>query len=228
MRILAISDIHTDLENTLRFLDNMEKLNPDVIVFAGEILDSILPKGVTAEEIALIFIEQLSLLKKPLLFVPGNFDKDIIPILEEKKVSLHGRGRIINDVGFYGYGGAKTPFRTPLEPDEGELKLGLYKGFIDVKDSKYKVQVTHVPPLNTTCDLIFSGLHVGSKAVREFIEENKPIVAICGHIQEGRGIDYIGNTLIVNPGRFAEGYVGLIDIKEGKAQAKILNLNLDV
>ena len=226
MRILAISDLHNDTENVLKFLDKIEEINPDVIVCAGDILDATLPKGFSAEEIALIIIEEFSLLKKPFLAVPGNFDKDIINILDSKKVSIHGKGRIINDYGFFGYGGAKTPFNTPLEPDEGELKLGLYKAFINIKDTKYKIQVTHAPPINTSCDLLYSGLHVGSKVVREFIEEVKPNVAICGHIQEARSVDYIGNTIVVNPGRFPEGYVGLIEEKDGKLKAEILNLNI--
>lgn len=225
MRILAISDLHNDLENVLRFLDKIEKLNVDVIVCAGDILNAYPPKGIKNEEIASIFIEEIFLLKKPLFVVPGNFDKDIIDFLERKKVNLHGKGKTIGDFGFYGYGGAKTPFNTPLEPDEGEIKLGLYKGFISVKDAKYKIQVTHIPPLNTACDLISNGLHVGSSSVREFIEEYKPLVAICGHIQESKGIDYLRNTVIVNCGRFPEGYAGLIEVKDGKVNASIINLN---
>ncbi|MCS7123616.1 MAG: metallophosphoesterase [Candidatus Aenigmarchaeota archaeon] len=225
VRILAISDLHNDLENVLRFLDIIRKLTVDVIVCAGDILDASSPKGISNREIGLLFIEEMLLLNKPFFVVPGNFDKDILDILEEKKVSLHGKGKIINNIGFYGYGGAKTPFNTPLEPDEGEIKIGLYKGFISVKDAKYKVQVTHIPPLNTSCDLIFSGLHVGSKSVREFIEEYQPTLAICAHVQEGRGIDYLKNTVIVNCGRFAEGYVGLIEIKDDKVKPEIINLN---
>lgn len=227
MKILGISDVHNDLENTFRYIDVIEKLNVDVIVFCGDILDSTLPKGFRAIDIAALFIEQLSLLKKPILVVPGNFDKEILEFINEKKISLHGRGIIINDVGFFGYGGAKTPFNTSLEPEEGELKLGLYKSYMNVKDAKYKVQVTHAPPFNTSVDLLYTGFHVGSKAIREFIEEVKPNVAFCGHIQEAKGIDYIENTTVINCGRFSEGYCGLVEIKEGKVFPKIINLNLE-
>jgi hypothetical protein len=228
MKILIISDIHGDLENMLNFLDKIKELGLDfdVIVSNGDWTDINTPRGFTQEDIFLMLVEELKELKKPLLGVPGNMDTEkIIKILEEENISIHGKGRIINDVGFYGYGGAKTPFETNIEPSEEELKLGLENGWKDVKDAKFKVQVTHNPPKNTRVDIISSGMHVGSEVVKKFIEEKQPIVAISAHIHEARGTDNIKETQLINAGRFPEGYCGFVEItEEGKVTCKIINL----
>ena len=41
---------------------------------------------------------------------------------------------------------------------------------------------------------------MGSKAVREAIEETKPALSLHGHIHEARGHARIGETLCINPG----------------------------
>ena len=47
---------------------------------------------------------------------------------------------------------------------------------------------------------------VGSLAVRRYIEEKQPILSIHGHIHEDRGIDILGETVLVNPGPLKDGY----------------------
>lgn len=46
------------------------------------------------------------------------------------------------------------------------------------------VLVTHSPPYNTDLDIEKHGLHVGSAAIKKFIEEEKPFVTLHGHIHE--------------------------------------------
>jgi Icc-related predicted phosphoesterase len=224
MKILEIADFHNDIENTLNFLDKLSMLEFDVIVCPGDFTDYNVPKGFTKIDLAAFILEELKIFKKPILAVPGNLDYEIINFLENEGVSIHGKGKIINGYGFYGFGGAKTPFETPFEPSEEEMKNGLEKGFEKIKNCEIKIQVTHVPPFKTKVDIISSGAHVGSQVVRNFIEEKKPILAICAHIHEARGIDEIGETKIINSGRFPEGYCGLITIEGKKVEAKIVNL----
>lgn len=218
-----ISDIHNDIENMLQFLSNAEPLGFDVVVCPGDFTD-IAPRGFSQKEIGMLIIEELKSLKKPVVAVPGNWDDSLIEIFEKDDISVHGRGKIIDGVGFYGFGGAKTPFGTSYEPSESETRVGLDNAFASVKDAELKVQVTHRPPINTKLDLISSGAHVGSRVVRSFIEERGPQAAICGHIHEARGVDIIGNTKVVNAGRFPEGYCGIIDLSGGGVAAKIVNL----
>jgi Icc-related predicted phosphoesterase len=225
MNILVISDIHGDVENLITYLDKIKEFEFDVVICPGDFTDANVPSGFTQEDVARLIIKELKTLKKTIVTVPGNMDtKNIITILEEEGVSVHGRGLKINDYGFYGYGGAKTPFGTNIEPSEDEIKLGLKNAWNDIKNSKFKIQVTHNPPNGSRLDIIQSGLHVGSNAVREFIENYNPIIAISAHIHEARGIDRLNNTFLLNSGRFPEGYFGLINIKNNVVDGKILNL----
>lgn len=224
MNILVIGDIHNDVENLMNFIDKVSFLNFDVIVAVGDFTDVNLPKGFKDVDIAELVIEELGIFKKPILTVPGNFDKNLVGIFEKQGISLHGKGKIIGDVGFYGLGGARTPYNTPLEPSEEEIKEGLTKAYEQVKNCKVKVQVTHMPPARTKLDVLFTGAHVGSEVIRNFIEKTRPDVAISAHIHEARGLDELGKTKLINSGRFPEGYCGLITLEKENVSTKIVNL----
>ena len=227
MKILVIADIHNDTENLLSLLDRAEEISPyNLIVAIGDFTDVNLPKGFTTKDIGKIILEILKSKNVPVLATPGNFDRDLIELFRDEGVLIHGNGKIMEKIGFYGYGGAKTPFNTPLEPSEDEIYQGLKKGWLEVENAEIKIQITHVPPFQTKLDLISSGLHVGSESVRKFIEEKQPHVAVCAHIHESRGIDRIGNTQIINPGRFPEGYAGFVEIDEKTGNVKIRMLEL--
>jgi len=223
MNILVIEDIHNDIENLSNYADKIAMLDFDVIVCPGDFTD-IPPRGFTPIDITKIILEEFKTFGKPILAVPGNLDGSIIDFLSKERVSIHGAGRIIDGVGFYGFGGAKTPFSTSFEPTEEEIEEGLKKGFEEVKNAELKVQVTHSPPLGTKLDVVYTGAHVGSSAVRNFIEKNKPIAAICAHIHEAKGTDEINGTKVINAGRFPEGYCGLISIKNKQASVNVVNL----
>ncbi len=223
--MVVVSDIHGDVENLLTYLDKIKELKFDVIVCPGDFTDLNTPKGFSQEDIAKLIISELKSLKKPIMAIPGNVDpKDIIKIFEAEGMSIHGRGKVVKNFGFFGYGGAKTPFGTSIEPTEEELELGLQNSYKDVEAAKFKIQVTHAPPHGTGLDVIQSGAHVGSKIVRSFIENRRPILAISAHIHEARGIDKLGDTLLINSGRFPEGYLGLVNIENGVANGKVLNI----
>ncbi len=227
MNIIVISDIHNDVENLLTYIDKISNFDFDVIICPGDFTDINTPKGFAQEDIAKIIIEALKTLKKPILCVPGNMDtKEIIDYFEKENISIHGKGKIIQNIGFYGYGGAKTPFNTNIEPTEEELEKNLKNAFKDVKNVKVKIQVTHNPPYGTRVDLLQNGMHVGSKIVRNIIQKENPLVAISAHIHEAKGTDNINNTFLMNSGKFSEGHFGLIKIeKDNKVNGKILNLN---
>jgi hypothetical protein len=57
------------------------------------------------------------------------------------------------------------------------------------------------------------GLHVGSKAIHDFIKAFKPDLVVCGHIHEARGTDKIGETVMINPGQFPNHYA-IIDMSD--------------
>lgn len=224
MEILALSCIHNDIENMFKLIDQAEKLDFDAVVFPGDFTDLNLPRGFTRVDVAEIIVAELESLGKPLITVPGSWDRDIISYLDRKGISVHGKGMTVNGVGFYGYGGARTPFNTLFEPADGEIQLGLMKGYEQVKNERVKVQVTHMPPARTAIDRIFSGAHVGSEAIRKFIEEKRPNVAISGHIHEAKGVDELGPTKVVNPGRFPEGNCALVSVNGVESSARVISL----
>jgi len=223
LNVLTIGDIHNDVENIINYADKLTMLDFDVILCPGDFTD-IPPRGFTSVEIAKLIIEELRTFGKPIVAVPGNWDDKVLKYLEQEDLSIHGRGKTIGDVGFYGFGGAKTPFNTPLEPSEGEIESGLKKGFSQIKNTKHKVQATHIPPARTKIDTTYSGAHIGSEAVRKFIEENQPDVAVCAHVHEAKGTDEIGKTKLLNAGRFPEGYLGMITLKPQEVSVKIVSL----
>jgi len=69
------------------------------------------------------------------------------------------------------------------------------------------VFVLHSPPRDTRCDMIGAGAHVGSRAIRAFVERHQPPLVLAGHIHESPRVsssyrDAIGRTVTVNPGQF--------------------------
>jgi Icc-related predicted phosphoesterase len=72
-------------------------------------------------------------------------------------------------------------------------------------DPRRTVYVCHTPPAETPLDLMPRGRHVGSRALRAFIERRQPPLTLHGHIHEapalsGRFACQIGQTWCVNPG----------------------------
>ncbi len=69
------------------------------------------------------------------------------------------------------------------------------------------VYVIHSPPNNTALDMVGPGTHVGSFAVREFIEQTQPYLTLHGHIHETVDVsssfkDHIGSTLCMTAGNY--------------------------
>ena len=67
------------------------------------------------------------------------------------------------------------------------------------------IYVMHAPPFNTKLDITNAGIHVGSKAIRNFIEKEQPYLTLHGHIHEspkvsGSYADKIKNTVCINVG----------------------------
>lgn len=67
------------------------------------------------------------------------------------------------------------------------------------------IAVLHSPPANTCCDCMLNGEHVGSRAIRTWIERRQPLLTLHGHIHESPQVaktfaGRIGATWVVNPG----------------------------
>lgn len=216
MKIIAAGDIHMNPGDVATIPDIG---SADFIIITGDITNY----GSCSD--AAEVLNSLRAINSSILAVSGNLDQpDVERYLEDIGISLHGRGRMLADgLGIMGLGGSNyTPFRTPNEFSEEELAGFLAAGFVQVEGANDFILVSHPPPLGTKTDMLTDGTHVGSKAVRRFIEAKQPHLCLTGHIHESRGTDYIGRTLVLNPGMLQHG--GYITITcENKGLAAALN-----
>ena len=203
MRIIAFGDIHMDTGEAANIpgIDSA-----DFIIITGDITNY----GFKPDAEAVL--NRLLAVNSSILGVAGNLDQpDVARYLEDIGISLHGSGRLVDGLGIMGMGGSNyTPFNTPYEFSEQELAAFLAAGFARIADAKDFLLVSHTPPVQTNTDRLANGNHVGSRAVRAFIEEKQPLLCLTGHIHESRGQDKIGRTLVLNPGMLKDG--GYIEI----------------
>jgi Icc-related predicted phosphoesterase len=114
-----------------------------------------------------------------------------------------------------------TPWHSPREMPEEELRAHLEKLVAQLDDPSRSVFNLHVPPIRTSIDTapvvsedlapVTLGTSVlmgsaGSEAVRAVIETYQPLISLHGHIHESRGVAKLGRTVCVNPGsEYSEG-----------------------
>lgn len=156
-----------------------------------------------------------------LYVMPGNDDIfEIDPIIQKHDGVIYPLGKAIPFCFDYELISMEwvnpTPWNSPRECSESKLSEKLKELEHQITCDWNKVICNfHCPPFNTKLDLApkldkklrpvyFFGQaeaeHVGSKAIRKFIEEHQPLLGLHGHIHESYASDYIGNTLVLNPG----------------------------
>lgn len=212
IRILLAADIHGEIGKLSEFVKKAGEEKFDILVCPGDFTDMHnTPEGYSQDDVAEVVVQKLLSLGKPLLCVPGNHDPyDILEILDDYNVNLHDRVVKMKGKYFVGFGGAATPFNTKFEPSEKEIEESLERCVKKIK-GKF-ILVTHNPPFGTRMDTTSDNKHVGSKAVRKFIEKTKPEAAFSAHIHEAMGKDKIGRTTIFYPGPIYEGRYGMIEL----------------
>jgi Icc-related predicted phosphoesterase len=109
----------------------------------------------------------------------------------------------------------RTPWDSPRECDEPELKAKIDTMMAEVTDPAHCVLVAHVPPYNSGLDdapVLLEGQKVksnmgqaefapaGSTAVRDAITQYGFQVSLHGHIHEAHAIKKVGKTVAINPG----------------------------
>lgn len=197
--LLVCSDLHGS-DKALDVLRNaLEDDAFDAVVVCGDFTTNGSPKYVK---------DVLSLVKTPVLAVPGNCDtRAIADLLAQVGASVHGRRVDVKGLKFFGFGGAPpSPYGMPFEVDEATIAsnvraVGVRRG----------VMVTHTPALGMN-DLSRAGHNMGSKDLLDVIREFRPRLALSGHIHEARGETVSRGTIFVNPGPAKEGYYAKIRI----------------
>ncbi len=214
MKIIGLSDIHGRLPDK-HFLSILD--HGDVVLLVGDITNFGRKK-----EAGLILDPIME--RSPRVFaVSGNCDfPEVDAFLDEKQINLHASVKLLDGLGFAGLGGSlTTPFGTPNEYTEEQIAQALDQARENIPDETPFVLVSHQPPFQTACDRIASGVHVGSRSVRQFIERHQPLVCFTGHIHESFGMDRIGNTHVINTGHFGKGGYAFAEITPLEAVVEI-------
>jgi uncharacterized protein len=206
MRLLCITDLHGRLAMLSRILTSASPV--DAVLLGGDLTNFGSP--IDVEKVVRLAEESSA----PVLTVAGNCDSaEIDRRLVEMGVSVSGRGTVLGSIAIQGVSGMppwKGGMYSFTEEDLGRL---LADGCQQIRDHR-RVVLAHVPPRDTRLDRTIFGRHVGSSALRGFIERTQPALVVCGHIHEARGIDQIGETTVVNCGHAAIGEYAVADVGE--------------
>nr|MDO8098815.1 metallophosphoesterase family protein [Candidatus Njordarchaeota archaeon] len=243
MKILIVSDFHGNL-NSARALISSNLASKgigeiDAVVVCGDLSEfGSLDKGTAV-------LEEIQRGFENVFYVTGNHDPPSLMEyecklsgrLQGKKIScLHGKAVKFHDVALVGLSGFFPPFYgkwdtegSPItRDDEAELFLDklITKAVNELAaDPRRIVLVTHDPPFGA-CDLsVLTRTNAGSQGIRRIVLKWKPAAVCCGHIHEGKGIEKLGETLVVNPGSIYFRLAANLDIRnEGGAEAQLIKI----
>jgi Icc-related predicted phosphoesterase len=219
--VVYATDLHGDIHYYEKLLEIASGKNIKAVIMGGDITPFLTAVG----DVALYQREFLEFYLFPRLRAfRKNFRKDVFVMMGNDDLMINmdlmqkfektGIFRLINQkahrlgkkyVAGYSYVN-ETPFLIKdWERPEERIKKDL-ENLAKLSDPKKTIYVMHAPPLGTHLDVIFSGTHVGSRAIREFIQKKQPYLTLHGHIHEScrmSGIwkDIIGRTVSVNPGK---------------------------
>jgi hypothetical protein len=216
VRFLVLSDIHGRLEYLRNIKEEVRR--SDGVILAGDLTQK--GKGAAIAELA-------NGLRRPGLEIVGVLGNLDLPLLAKELealgiFNLEASGRLVHGIAFSGVGGSNpTPFFTPYERKEDEIKAALLKGAQKLRGARPWVVVSHPPPFDSGLDKTFFGLNAGSKALKEFLLERSPDVCVCGHIHEAFGTARLGPTLIVNPGPFQSGHYAILAYEKEQWHAEL-------
>jgi len=156
----------------------------------------------------------------------GNMDQPgVTAHLVARGMNIHREARLLAP-GFalMGVGwSTPTPFGTPSETSEQELDAWLTETHAKAKNlagpTGRVLTIIHNAPHGTCLDLLPNGAHVGSTAVRSFLEIAQPDVCVCGHIHESRGEERLGRCHVLNPGDLPSGGFVRVSFEHGALAA---------
>lgn len=213
MRIVQISDMHGN-DGLIEQIAG-EIRSADLIILSGDITNF------GGKRKAAAIVEAVAELNPNLLAVPGNCDRaGVAEYLDEAGISVDGVVRNVRGFAVCGLGGSlPAPVKTPTEFSEDEYADRFERLAVDF--DAVDIAVVHQPPADSKLDRVNSGDHVGSKAVRDFLEASEAFLCLTGHIHESIGIDTIGKAKAVNPGAARNGHYAVIEIEERTATIEL-------
>ncbi len=172
----------------------------------------------------------------------GNDDmQEVIDVIKDTEHVKNPDNNIVkidslHEMANMGYSNP-TPWTCPRECTDEELGQRIDKMLQGVADPANCVYNFHVPPVNCGLDTVpkldasvyppkpvYEGgqqvlFGAGSQSVRNSVEKRQPLLQLCGHVHEGRGMCKIGRTVVINPGsEYSEGVLrgSIVNIADKK------------
>ncbi len=202
VRILHVADVHCNMVNFRRLFSEIPYEEYDIVAMAGDL------------ECDSSITDTLSVVEKPVFFVPGNMDDvGLVKLMDEIGINIDGK--IVDNSGYFfaGIGGLST--LSSLNTVKNRITR-------DNIDSNKLIVLAHYPPRASIVDKVMGGFNAGLRELRDFIESYKPRAFLHGHIHESPGHEFIGRTLVVNSGPLKEGWYALVDVENLKTLNKRL------
>lgn len=214
------TDIHGDLEFYKKLLDFSLEKKAKYLIIGGDITPLeflFVQRGIQGQR-DFLELKLIPTMKEfqdkgggEIFIMPGNDDHSFnLNVLQKAEIEgflklTHNRIHKIGNMFIAGYSFINsTPFMfKDWEKAEEDINTDLLT--LCTEKPEKMIFSLHAPPFNTKLDVLYDGNHVGSVAVREFIEKKQPYLGLHGHIHEspemsGDFKDNIGKTLILNPG----------------------------
>ena len=226
MKILVLSDLHAN-NAVFEKMDSLFEA-ADAVIFAGDFAECFKPETGKGA------LEALCTKHDTIFAVLGNCDEpEFIEQLEDQDICVEKTLVFHEGLAVAGSGGG-TYFtgKTANERQEDEILSDFNIVLNSVKDTgdaslwKNLILISHNPPKDTKCDAVNAELHAGSKLFTDFIKENQPLAVICGHIHEGKAVDKIGETVVMNPGPLQEGNYGWLEVEKSADGWKVSKTEL--
>jgi uncharacterized protein len=183
MRILAIADIHGAVEVYEWLRGSVSEYRADAIILAGDLLIG----GWEEEQSAQARSVVMPLLEKipvPVFFIMGNDDHIEIESENENVRSVHGKRIDFGPFVVVGYQFSPPFVGGRHERPEDEIAADLRQ--IEPLLGGTAILITHTPAFGYV-DRIFSGYHVGSRALALMLERTNVLCHIHGHIHHSFG-----------------------------------------
>lgn len=212
---ICIGDIHDEIA---RLKDIPELAQARGVIISGDLT---MAKGIPAARRVIDAVAAIN----PVIYAQiGNMDKpEVTDFLQEQGCNIHRSfAELTSNVVIMGVGTSSiTPFNTVSETPDDTLGEWLDETYAKTVQYDATVVVVHDAPYDTNCDDLGNGVHVGSKAIRAFIEKAQPQLVLCGHIHEARSVDSIGKTTVINTGMLSDGGYAKITIKDSTPYAEL-------
>jgi len=210
-RLAVIGDVHTHFDHLRRCLAHAQTHEATAILLVGDLADAGWKlqrtprrrhryRGKVAEVLDLVRATGL-----PTFYVPGNHDLPSLDLpgnIDGTVVELDG----LRVGGLGGAGPARFGFAYEWSEESAAQSLR--------ELPPCDILLAHCPPARTSLDRIQSGRHVGSEAIRSWVETHAQVM-VCGHIHEAASVQPHGGCLCMNVGGLGRPYgraqLGYID-----------------